>query len=180
MQKDCVTPDPDLNHSCKSVCSNWILLFPALDRSVRNEMFKRCQHILDEYGITKLHTNYIIALSFNSLSHKSLCECLRIDKANTSRAIAHLRKAGYVTDNKESESSRKYDLSLTDEGRKIAKKLLKMSNDAFKQYFRGISDEEIALLDRCLMRIYKNIDSDGVTFDEIMRRRRQPSIEKED
>ncbi len=92
---------------------------------------------------------------------KQLSECLYFDKANTTRAIKFLEDKGYVYDDRESRTSRKYNIYLTDEGKEIARYLREDLDRTFNILFDGISNEEMVSYIKIVDRMCQNIDSDG-------------------
>ncbi|MDR0887606.1 MAG: MarR family winged helix-turn-helix transcriptional regulator [Candidatus Methanoplasma sp.] len=139
----------------------WKAAIAPIMRTVHKDLMSRHQAVLGEYGLTKMHAGYIMALSHGPDTLKGISEKLNLDKANTTRAVVFLREAGLVTDDRVSDTSRKYNIFLTEKGQDIAQALKKSMNDAFDTYTKGISQEEIDAIIAVLEKIRRNIDPKG-------------------
>lgn len=140
----------------------WKLFMPVAMRLFETEYHKRHEEIYQRYGISHIHFKYILTLDTGEHTLKQLSECLYFDKANTTRAIKFLEDKGYVYDDRESKTSRKYNIYLTEEGKEIAKYLREDLNKTFNILFDGISNEEMMAYINVVDRMCQNIDGDGV------------------
>jgi len=136
----------------------WKTLFPALMRGIKKDVDRRCKGEMDRHGLSKLHLGYLMSLSCGLNTMRSLSEGLCMDKANTTRAIADLRSKGLVVDDREKETSKKYTLSLTDEGLSLTTQMKQIMDDAFDEYMYGIPSEEVLAMIATLRKIKGNLD----------------------
>ncbi|MDR2846162.1 MAG: hypothetical protein LBV63_02655 [Candidatus Methanoplasma sp.] len=139
----------------------WKAMITPVMRTVHKDLMNRHQIALGECGLTKMHVGYIMALKSGGMTLKALSEKLNMDKANTTRAMVFLRESDLIADDRKSENSRKYNIFLTEKGQTIADKLKKIMDEAFAEYTRGISEEEISAIVAVLEKIRKNIDPEG-------------------
>ena len=137
----------------------WRTIVPGMMRSMKKDMDNRCIADIERYGLSRMHLNYLIALCMGKVTMKSLSECLSMDKAHTTRAIADLRAKGLVTDDREKENSRKYNVFLTKEGEELRESIKKTLDQAIKEYTVGISPDEMKVLKEIILKIRDNIDS---------------------
>ncbi|MCK9322492.1 MAG: hypothetical protein RBR05_03130 [Candidatus Methanomethylophilaceae archaeon] len=136
----------------------WKINAMVLAHMFKKDLTFRTHPVMVEYGLSDLNGVYIFTLSQGPCTLKSLSDRLNVDKANTTRAIAQMKAKNVVDDNKESDKSRKFEVFLTDIGKEIAQKLIKIYDAAYKEYFRGLSDEDIATMIGIMHRIALNID----------------------
>jgi len=144
---------------------SWKTLIPVLMRTMKKDMDNRCRKEMDEYGISKIHLGYLMVLSQGEATLTSLSDALSVDRSNTTRAIADLRSKGLVVDDREKENSKKYNLSLTEEGLKLTVLIEKKLDTAFDEYVKGISPKELKSLIETLEKIKENIEKNGVSDD---------------
>jgi DNA-binding MarR family transcriptional regulator len=108
-----------------------------------------------------MHVAYVMALKSGEMTMKAISEKLNMDKANTTRAMVFLREAGLITDDRESENSRKYNIFLTEKGQSLARALKRSMDEAFAVYTKGLSEDEIGAIIAVLEKVRKNIDPEG-------------------
>ena len=157
---------------CNQTCYNeeyfresWKTLIPVLMRTMKKDMDDRCRKEMDEYGISKIHLGYLMVLSQGEATLTSLSDALSVDKSNTTRAITDLRSKGLVVDDREKENSKKYNLSLTEEGAKLTSMIENKLDEAFDEYVEGISQKELRSLVRTLEKIKDNIEKNEISDD---------------
>jgi len=138
----------------------WKTFVPGLMRVVKKDMDQRCIEDIERYGLSKMHLGYLMMLSRGKVTMKALSEDLNMDKANTTRAIADLREKGLVTDDREKENNRKYNVFLTPEGEGLVVSLKEKVDRAFEDYMEGISPDEMAAFFSTLSKIKNNIVSE--------------------
>jgi len=143
----------------KSMVERWNNVFHVLMRAVVNDIQRRLQPTLDEHGLSKVHVAYLLALDSGRTTLRGLSDHLSLDKANTTRAVNGLRETGLAGDDRETESSRKYNVFLTEKGKELVKILKTELNGAYDQYMDGISKEEIQKTLDVLDHIRENVES---------------------
>jgi len=154
---------------CRKCCDNenfkesWKTLVPVLMRTIKKDMDRRCLEEMNEYGISKIHLGYLMVLSQGEATLTSLSDTLNVDKSNTTRAITDLRSKGLVVDDREKENSKKYNLSLTEEGMRLTALIENKLNTAFDEYVEGVSLRELRSVVETLEKIRDNIEKNDVS-----------------
>jgi Transcriptional regulators len=144
---------------------SWKTLVPVLMRTIKKDMDSRCLEEMNEYGISKIHLGYLMVLSQGEATLTSLSDTLNVDKSNTTRAITDLRSKGLVVDDREKENSKKYNLSLTEEGVELTAMIETKLDKAFDEYVKGISLKELRSLVETLEKIKANIEKNDISDD---------------
>lgn len=138
----------------------WELFVPVAIRIIERKHQMRNDELKELFGISSVHVKYILILNTRKCTLGELSECLFLNKANTTRIIASLRDMGYVTDDRASANSRKYNVFLTLKGIEVLKYLKKRMDSDIEHSFMGISDDEIRSCLSVIERICTNIDKD--------------------
>ena len=94
----------------------------------------------------------------NSISQKDIASKTFKDVASITRIIELLVQKGYLSRDLKSEDRRRFDLTLTNEGNEIIKKMQPHIQINRAQALRNISDEEIINLQSTLLKIISNIN----------------------
>jgi len=131
----------------------------AISKVMLVDVHKRVQPLLDRYSLSKLHIGYLKILLDGPATLKALTQELCVDKANTTRAIVGMREAGLIDDDREDDSSRKYNVFLTSKGKELALELDVIMNKAFDIYTRDISSEEMHVLIKTFRKIQNNVEN---------------------
>ncbi|MDH4163608.1 MAG: MarR family transcriptional regulator [Nitrospirota bacterium] len=79
------------------------------------------------------------------------------DKANITRFIDDLERAGYVSRKPDHKDRRKHAVHLTSRGKELRKELMPIVRDLWKSINRGISPRELATTTKILTSIFKNL-----------------------
>ena len=137
----------------------WEAMMRSITKVVLADVHKRVQPLLDRYSLSKLHIGYLKMLLVGPATLKELTQELCVDKANTTRAIVGLRESGLITDDREDDVSRKYNVFLTPEGKELALALSDKLDEAFGVYTRDISREEMHAMLLTFRKIQKNIET---------------------
>ena len=148
-----------MNEITQSDKEEWEGVTRSLMKAMMADAQKRVQPFLERNNLTRLHLGYMEMLTQGPTTLKALSQELYVDKANTTRAINSLREIGFVDDDRESDSSRKYNVFLTPKGMEIALELKTMLHEAFDMYMIGISREDLLSLTSMLRKIHTNIES---------------------
>ena len=139
----------------------WNSFLPASFDRMSVQMRKNMTSIVEPYGLTSSHAIYLIGLNLqDGQTLVGLSKFLDLDTANTNRVIKVLREKGYVFDDRTSESSKKYRIFLTEEGKKLSAKIMAGITELNNQYFADISREEILNMRNTLIKILNNINVD--------------------
>jgi len=137
----------------------WETMMRSISKVMLVDVHKRVQPLLDRHGLSKLHLGYLKMLLDGPATLKTLTQELCVDKANTTRAIIGLRESGLIDDDREDDSSRKYNVFLTPKGRELAEEMNAIMDKAFDVYTKGISREEMHALLQTFKKIQKNVEN---------------------
>lgn len=122
-------------------------------------MRKDMTTLLTPYGITSAHSIYLIALYLqDGQTMVGLSRFLDLDPANTNRVIKVLKEKGLVYDDRKTETSKKYSIYLTEEGKMLADFIMNSTTELTNGYFANISREKIIELRNTLIKILQNMD----------------------
>ena len=125
------------------------------------QMRKNMSAIVQPYGLTHSHAIYLIALQLqDGQTLVGLSRFLDLDTANTNRVIKVLREKEFIYDDRESESSKKYRIFLTEKGHSLAKAVMDMITELNNSYFEGLPREDILNMRNTLIRILNNMNLD--------------------
>ena len=129
-----------------------------LVRMIRMREIYAIELMLEPVGLT-LSAWYPLAVLRveDGMSQRELGTRLNLKDAAIGKAIDALERAGLVERKKDPEDRRKALVCLTDEGRKVAKKVARMRKEFQSIVVAGFSDEEIADFRESLGRAYDNI-----------------------
>jgi len=91
------------------------------------------------------------------VSQDFITKSLGIDKASTTRAVKKLCKQGYIKREKDKRDKRAYNLSLTDEGKKLKFHIMTIIMSWTNMIYDGVTQEEINQLENITSRMVRNI-----------------------
>ena len=94
----------------------------------------------------------------NSISQKDIAVKTFKDVASITRIIELLVKKGYLSRNLKTQDRRRFELTLTNEGNDIIKKMQPYIQINRTQALKNITDEELINLQSTLLKIISNID----------------------
>lgn len=139
----------------------WNSFLPAFFDRMSLVMRKNMTEIVSDHGLTSAHAIYLIALHIkDGQTLVSLSRFLDLDTANTNRVIKVLREKELVYDDRKSDSSKKYNIYLTEEGHALAKKVMDGITELNNSYFREIPREDILHMRNTLIRVLNNMNVD--------------------
>ncbi len=139
----------------------WNSFLPAFFDRMSLVMRKNMTDIVSDHGLTSAYAVYLIALHIkDGQTLVSLSRFLDLDTANTNRVIKVLREKELVYDDRKSESSKKYNIYLTEEGHMLAKKVMDGITELNNSYFREIPREDILHMRNTLIRVLNNMNVD--------------------
>jgi Transcriptional regulators len=131
--------------------------FARVSDIIKNEMTKE----LKPLGLTSAHGIYIMALTLrDGQTMVGLSQFLDMDTSNTNHVMKLLRSKGLVYDDRESESSKKFKVYLTEKGRNLGLHLMDFQTECMNGYLKGITNEEVITLRNILLKLLRNIDPD--------------------
>ncbi len=83
------------------------------------------QHYHDEFDLGRMEWRVLATLAmFDDISAREICEFTHMAKMQVSRAIARLSQNGLVRQRTNADDHRASDLSLTDEGRRVYRRIV--------------------------------------------------------
>ncbi len=153
---------------------SFTLLMASINRSIRRMKAEE----MAEFGLKTGHVSCLYYLyRHGALTPTELCLLCEEDKANISRSIDFLEKSGYLVS--EGDAARRYkrSLALTEQGERIARDLEARINAVLANAGKGVSDEERAIMYRCLETINSNLQSICDEYDR--EKREHGSIQEE-
>lgn len=110
----------------------------------------------DAWNLSMAEWRLLLALkSTRSLNVGELSAVTDLDKAAVSRALALLQKSGLVSVQQTRTRGRAAIATLSDEGRKLSAKLLRVSLQRQQRLFKSIAPSDKAQLDRLLRQLAK-------------------------
>ena len=112
-----------------------------------------------EYGLTGIYANYLIALRLKGgLTLVELSRFLDIDAANTNRVIKVLKEKELVYDDRKTPKSKKFSVYLTEDGSKLADKIMSKTQECMNGFFKGIPKFSVDNMRYTLIKMLYNSD----------------------
>jgi DNA-binding MarR family transcriptional regulator len=101
-----------------------------------------------------------------------------IDVSTLSRAATRLAKMGLVTRTRSAKSNREVIVRLTAKGRTVLDRVMPAAAAAERNAIKGLSARDLAIVRRCLRRMYGNINKSSQTGVSVSRRlaKRRPGM----
>lgn len=117
----------------------WNTFVPILLNRMSDTIRGNITSLVSEHGLTGSHAIYLMALEMrDGQALVGLSRFLDLDTANTNRVIGKLREKELITDDRKTESGKKYHISLTKEGHELARKVMDGVSELNDTYLRGI------------------------------------------
>lgn len=139
----------------------WNAFVPILLNRMSDTIRGNITSLVSEHGLTGSHAIYLMALEMrDGQTLVGLSRFLDLDTANTNRVIGKLREKGLITDDRKTESGKKYHISLTKEGHELAGKVMDGVSELNDTYLRGIPGEEVEIMRNVIIRILDNMETD--------------------
>lgn len=139
------------------------LLMAHISRSIRKIKTEE----MAEFNLKSQHVSCLYYLyRGGTLTAKALCDACDEDKANISRSIEYLEENGYLVST--AQQSRRYKrlLSLTEKGEDVGRRLAERVDDVLHRASAGVSDEDRAVMYRCLDTININLQMICDQYDD--------------
>ncbi len=131
-----------------------------LMQNVSKLVHKVEDEFLRKFSLTHFHARYIANLfRFKRQKMCELTSTIGVDKANTTRAVRDLMDKGLVE--KIGDSERKFDLQLSEKGRKIAKEFKFNLDNHMKESFKNFTDNEKQTLFSLMNKLCKGVIDAG-------------------
>ncbi len=132
------------------------VLITKLNRSIRRLKTEETEEFnLKSPHVSCLHYIY----RFGELTLKQLCEVCEEDKASISRSVEFLKKNGFVEQSLSTNKKYKSPLILTEKGFVVANKLSHKIDEILEKATEGISEEDRAIMYKCLNIISERLDN---------------------
>jgi MarR family transcriptional regulator, organic hydroperoxide resistance regulator len=121
---------------------------------------------LTPQGLSIAMWRVMAALSANGGQRQiDLAELTSIDASTLSRLVTRLVRAGLVTRARSSSSNREVVVALSPKGGAIVARLIPLARDIEADAAAGLAPDELAVLKRCLRRMYANLQSRPKTVE---------------
>jgi DNA-binding MarR family transcriptional regulator len=138
------------------------VLISSISRSIRRLKTEETA----EYNLKSPHVSCLYYLyKAESMTAAELCEICDEDKAAVSRSIVYLEQNGFLLRNGGTAASSRAGgkhyrapLELTEKGRSVAEALAERIDRVLAEVAVGVSEEERAILYRCLTQIDRNLE----------------------
>ncbi|WP_116367091.1 MarR family winged helix-turn-helix transcriptional regulator [Parahaliea mediterranea] len=89
---------------------------------------------------------------------KELSRNALIKRSTTTRALARLREAGYVSQQVDAADSRLVNVALTEQGKVVAQRIIELGDRQLQRAVQGISEERLRELTHTLREIVINLN----------------------
>ncbi|SNZ20489.1 MarR family winged helix-turn-helix transcriptional regulator [Cohaesibacter gelatinilyticus] len=113
---------------------------------------------LYDLGVSEWRVMAVLAPP-QSMSALDIIERSSMNKVNVSRAVARLRKRGFLKQDIDGDDRRRSVLRLTEEGRKVFYDLIPRVKEVERQLLAGLSEEEVRTLISLMARVRENASS---------------------
>lgn len=136
-------------------------------RLVKRQMqISRRRHRIIERSLLDIgiHSSQHFALMYLSnhsgaVSQVQLAELLNVTPASVARTLKSLEAGEYIRRSDAADDGRRNEITITDKGRYVVETSRRIFDRIDRYTFEGLSEAELALLERMQERILRNIDS---------------------
>lgn len=131
-----------------------------LDGQQFKKLYEReCSHIYKKYGLTKLEIEVLLFLGNNKPydTAKDIVELLSFAKSHVSKAITSLINSGYVSAKLDEQDRRCIHLEVSADAEQVVREANEMRNNLIAILYKGISVEEINIMNNVARKIALNI-----------------------
>lgn len=137
----------------------WNSFLPVFFDRISTIMRKAMNDAVAEHGISSAHAVYLIALNLqDGQTMSNLSRFLDMNPSNTNRVIKTLKEKEMVYDDRETPTSKKYHIFLTDLGRAISEKAMEMVNEQFENSVSDVTPEELLQVRTTLIKMLRSMD----------------------
>jgi len=136
------------------------IIFYSIEKSIKTYR-QFAQKNISKAGIEITVDQWLVLKTIeedNSISQKDIAFKTFKDVASITRIIELLVQKGYLSRNLKSQDRRRFELTLTNEGNDIIKKMQPYIQINRTQALKNITDEEIMNLQSTLLKIISNIN----------------------
>lgn len=138
----------------KSVACSLIRVHQRQKNNIENKL--SCEKI----GIYPAQHRLLMELAHdNEISQKELSKRLHVSPATITISIKKLVKDGYVKKNSLKNDSRYNMITITDKGRSIIEKSVRVFDAADSKMLEGFTDSELEVFHTMLIRMYNNLET---------------------
>ncbi len=128
-------------------------------------VYRRQKHIVEnmlnseKIGIYPAQHRLLMELANDSeISQKELSKRLNVSPATVTISIKKLVKDGYVKKSSLKNDNRYNMIAITEKGKKIIEKSIRIFDEADEKILAGFSDEELERLNNMFIRMFNNLD----------------------
>lgn len=130
--------------------------FPLFMSYCKKQFHKAISAYLAPYGVSGMNAAYLKTLSESpGITMPQLTEKLKVSRATTSRAVAALEQAGFVTDDRVKNDGKKYRLYLTERGAQLEKGLSSHISAYNRELLARLTPEEQETLNYLLKKLMR-------------------------
>ncbi len=133
------------------------LAVPTSHKAIEIGLRQALQPVGKKYGLTKLQSAYVMALSKGDMTLTELSEYLAFNKSNTTRAVSYLIAHGFVSKN-EKDVCRGFTVSLTAKGRQTVAEVDAVFNTFMDRCIADIPDDRVRICLDVMEQVCINVD----------------------
>ncbi len=115
---------------------------PFLLRVLSTDVVEKAVDLMSGFGVNRREVKYMMALRLGPLTQKELCDLLLLDKANTARAVAVLKRDGLAV-SVAGAAGQPAKVALTEKGMEIAGKMSRLFERNIDVTFEWLSNDSI-------------------------------------
>ncbi len=93
----------------------------------------------------------------NDITANRICQTIGLDKSAVSRSLQSLEVAGHICSQVDSKDARRYTVSLTDSGKALHERVLKVALERERRLLSGLSASEVDTLIELLGRLHAQV-----------------------
>jgi DNA-binding MarR family transcriptional regulator len=95
----------------------------------------------------------------NDITANRICQTIGLDKSAVSRSLQSLEVAGHICSQVDSKDARRYTVSLTDSGKALHDRVLKVALERERRLLSGLSAKEVDTLIELLGRMHAQVSN---------------------
>jgi DNA-binding MarR family transcriptional regulator len=112
------------------------------------------------FGIGVVEWRMLSMLAVEShITANRICQTIGLDKSAVSRSLQSLEVAGHIRSQVDPKDARRYTVSLTDSGKALHQRVLKVALERERRLLSGLSDSEVDTLIELLGRMHAQVSN---------------------
>ena len=132
---------------------------PALLNFLSNKLSAGASHCYRKHfgiGVVEWRMLSMLAVE-NDTTANRICQTIGLDKSAVSRSLQSLEAAGHIRSQVDSTDARRYTVSLTDSGKALHERVLKVALERERRLLSGLSASEVDTLVELLGRLHSQV-----------------------